>query len=459
MALGRNTLCPCGSGLKYKRCCGQAVTQPASDVARANAVKELDRQLVEPLTRFALRRFGPKWISTALAAYPGSDAAMDPAEMQLAVAFSLFHYPADAADPLALVFADVKGAGLLPKLYAVLAAQLESWLGVWEVQRVQPGVGMAVKDLLSGEERFVHEVAGSQGITERATVLGRVVDSDGISFFGGVHPQPLPPFDADIVVRQVRRACRVRTRPVRIAMLRDAAIQQLTIGLWRDLVEKIRQRPMPTITNTDGDPLALTTDYFDILTADRAALIARVATLQGAEEQETRENGEISIVITKPGNAKNQVWANTVIGTVVIVGARMRAESNSVRRADRLRRALELHLGVLVRHRLRDESGAMELFAQARRPAASRKIGRTPEKSPDLKELEREIKERYMVAWLDEAIPALRGLTPREASKASARTRRELDLLLRHIENAESRLPPDERYDVGILRTELGMPE
>ena len=150
-------------------------------------------------------------------------------------------------------------------------------------------------------------------------------------------------------------------------------------------------------------------------------------------------------------------WDNTVIGRIVIADGRMRVESNSVRRADGLRRALASHLGELVRHRLRDETDAKEMFARAQRSSPRGKIEARPAKEPELKAIEREFKERHMTAWVDEAIPALGGLTPREASK-SARTRRDLDLLLRELENAESRLLADDRFDVGRLRAVLGMP-
>ncbi|MEO6331724.1 MAG: SEC-C domain-containing protein [Gemmatimonadaceae bacterium] len=457
--LSRNDLCSCGSGKKHKRCCGSTnVAGQAPEVARANAAKELDRGLVAPLMRFARLRFGPDWLDSAMREYVGSDETIEQVEMQLAVPWALFHYPATEGDlPVARLFGDERRRRLSPELRAILDAQLQAWLGVWEVQRVEEGVGMALKDLLTGEERFVHEISGSRGVGTRDALLGRVVDSGGVSFLGGVHPQPLPPRDADIAVREVRRACRVRTRPVRVEKLRQTAVQLLTIDVWRDLAAQLREpRPMPTLTNTDGDPIVMTTDHFDIVTPDGATVIARLATFAGAEEPEYDENGETTITIIKPGNAKMKSWDNTIIGHIVIAGRRMRVESNSVRRADDLRRELASHLGELVRHRLRDETGAEELFASAQRSSPRGKSDRRREEAPEFKALAREFKERHMTAWVDEAIPALGGLTPREASK-SPRTRKDLDLLLRELENRESRLPADERFDVGRLRAELGI--
>lgn len=67
---------------------------------------------------------------------------------------------------------------------------------------------------------------------------------------------------------------------------------------------------------------------------------------------------------------------------------------------------------------------------------------------PELKAAARQIKEAHMQGWIDDEIPALGGLTPRQAA-ASPGSRAKLDLLLRDIEHYEVRLPSDERFDVG----------
>ncbi len=55
-------------------------------------------------------------------------------------------------------------------------------------------------------------------------------------------------------------------------------------------------------------------------------------------------------------------------------------------------------------------------------------------------------------------VPTLGGKTPREAAR-SAKSRRELDLLLRDVENHEQRLPEPARFDMRRLRRELGLKE
>lgn len=457
---GRNDPCPCGSGKKYKKCCEATDgAQIKPDTARANAVKEADRRLSELMLRFARKRIGTDCLRLALLAYTGEpDKTVEDAEVQLAVPWSMYNFPVSEREAsLAQIFRDEGAARLSSELRDLIDAHLRSWMGVWEVQRVDRGVGVSVTDLLTEEERFVHEISGSRTLNVRDALLGWVTDADGISFFGGMHPAALEPRDADAVVRAIRRLCRVRTRPVKPERLRELPMQLALIYFWRELVEQRRARPAPRLENTDGDPLVFTTDHFDVLANDRSTLLSCLTTLPGAQEAEVGEDDrdETVITITKPGNSRMKSWDNTIVGRVVIRGRRLRAESNSARRADALRSSLTLCLGKLIRFRLREETSQTELFRRAMETPAGQ--GTEPvAHSAEAVAIMKEFKEKHMLSWLDEEIPALNGLTPREAAK-SPRSMKSLELLLREFENHEARVPEDERFDINRLRTELGI--
>ena len=70
----------------------------------------------------------------------------------------------------------------------------------------------------------------------------------------------------------------------------------------------------------------------------------------------------------------------------------------------------------------------------------------------------REFKQRHLESWVDTPVPALAGLTPRQAA-TKPRKRGEVALLIKEMENHESRLPPEERADVSALWGELGLRE
>jgi hypothetical protein len=76
--------------------------------------------------------------------------------------------------------------------------------------------------------------------------------------------------------------------------------------------------------------------------------------------------------------------------------------------------------------------------------------------TPEAGQLVLEFKRRHYAAWLDEPIPALGDLTPREAVHRPA-SRRQLELLLQDMEQAEARGPAGQGVDFGWVRGELGL--
>ena len=66
------------------------------------------------------------------------------------------------------------------------------------------------------------------------------------------------------------------------------------------------------------------------------------------------------------------------------------------------------------------------------------------------------MKERHYADWCSQPLPALDGKTPLEAVQGK-RTRQRVQALLADMERHESGAPPDERFDVGRLRRELGL--
>jgi hypothetical protein len=335
----------------------------------------------------------------------------------------------------------------------LLDAYAQAWVSIWEVASVEPGVGSHMRDLLTGEERFAHDVSSTAMLRPFDCMLAIVLTLGDISFFGGAHSQPLPPRFADLAVSEARRLCRVRTRPVAIEKLRDPDLQLEMLELWIDTVDRMLHQPPPVMQNTDGDLLAPTRDDF-ALVGSRAEVEQRIATLPDVQPAE--EDGDDSVfVVTKAGNAVHASWDNTVIGRMIVSANRLIAESNSTRRADALRSLIETSLPGLVRFRLRSEESLSELVAAAR-TAPRRETSDTIESvPPEVAAAVRQYRENHLRAWVDEQIPALGGLTPRDAAR-SPRARRQLEVLLKELEQSEASLPADERIDLRPLRETLG---
>ena len=328
---------------------------------------------------------------------------------------------------------------------------------------MEPGVALRLRDLLTGEERRVLERMGTEGVRPRHVFCVRVVDWEGISLMVGSHPRALEPAPADEAVRAVRKALGVRAPHVPADRLRAECATVLR--QWQTAVdasdEAQEQRPLPTLQNTDGDPLELTEDRFDLAAGARASVEERLEGLQGFQRVEPDPGDakdETVFSVTKPGNAQHKSWDNTIVGRVVVTpkGGASRDELEGARRcpspASGGRLRPPAHASGSDRHGRAGPAGVLD-GARASRARTSSGI---PSEVED--RLVREMKERVYGTWPDEAIPALDGLTPREAMKKPA-SRRKLDLLLKEFELHEASEPAARRADIAGLRRRLGLDE
>jgi len=185
----------------------------------------------------------------------------------------------------------------------------------------------------------------------------------------------------------------------------------------------------PQLVNTDEDPLLLTTDRFEIAAGARPAITARLATLEGAEEEEPDGEGAVYTFL-RSGNRLHPEWDNTVIGQARLDAAELVVETDSVARADGLRARIEAACGDWLHHRSRSHTDPTSMVAQQRAPAPPRPH------DPQAEQLELAMKKKLYAHWPDNPIPALQGKSPREAVR-TREGRAAVDLLLREMEHQE----------------------
>jgi hypothetical protein len=207
-------------------CLGAAPKLPAPE--RPRPIHTIDEQLVLDMMRYARRRFGDVMSGAA------KDFRDPSAAMQLFCPWAVYGFCVAGRPIVAWYLAD-RGRYLVPAVREWLAAQERAWLSVWEVRTVDPGSGITATDLLSGEERQVHEVNGSRTLVPRDAVLARVVEHAGEAVFCGSHPRPLPPSAVVTIVRRVRTALHVRGR-VPVARLREEVTGRTLITCWEAAV-------------------------------------------------------------------------------------------------------------------------------------------------------------------------------------------------------------------------------
>jgi hypothetical protein len=290
-------------------------------------------------------------------------------------------------------------------------------------------------------------------------LFGRIVRRDLHDTYGAGSPFVLPPRAAQDASDRMRAALDLGPRADPARLRGEPALVMASV--WAEAVEAaFAPRPPPTFVNTDGDPLVRVLDRHAFDPARRQEVLEALAKVQCAELPGGKEALDMPAVvtITRPGNAQHSSWTNTIVAFVRVAEAHLEVETNSRLRAQGVGRTLAAALGTLVGPAKRREEGPEELLKQAARGSTRRDA---PEKlDPERARLVRQLKERQYASWPDEPVPALGDRTPREVARnRRLRAYRELELILKDMEHSEGRSPPEERFDIRVLRRDLGMDE
>jgi hypothetical protein len=433
---GRNDPCPCGSGRKYKRChlaADTAANPPEPPPTTRSPIHDLDNRLMDNVTGFLNRRFPMEVLDVV------EDLEHDP-DLGPPFAIPWLAYTVHYEGRLGVDwYQEDRGLELSNKARSWLDAVRASWLSVWDVESVERG-RIVLHDKLTGTERTVHEIAGSQGLSAGLCVLVRVIDFEGRSYLTSVHPQPLPPRYGVEVAETIRRAVR-RRNAVPPERLREPKIAWRMLDEWTDAVAALR---IPRrLTNTSGDELLLTQDRWRIVEGSAEDVASRLRELQFVDEQE----GTFFFLDRAPEDGADV----TVLGTATIDEGILRLETNSVARADALASQFEAACADRLGRRVRSHSDPMAMLKDA---AQSPKEPRAP--NPEHAPIVRRMKERFYENWVDEPVPLLDGRTPREAMR-TGEGRRRVEGILQEIERTEAAESAEARFDVDILRRELGL--
>src|SRR6266545_2154520 len=466
----RNAPCPCGSGRKYKKChlaeeeareAAARGTGQEAEEARAHArrlaerdpVHALDERITADALALARRRWGRGFDPDGALEELGLDFQCT----QALLGWSSDHYRGPDGRTALDLYLEERGGGLDPgstrEGRALVDAQRAACFSYHEVISAKPGRTIALRDLLTGGERTVEEKSASRTVRPRDVLLTRVVDLRNRSILAGCHLRSLPPREGEEARRRLRSALRVRAAKVPAGKLREATADGTLFRIWQEIVDAADARPPPRLQNTDGEDFILTVDRFDVAAGKADEVVAGLLDLPDAQRDEGEDDGAVTVSFVKEGNAKG-VLPTTLIGRAVVEGGLLRLETNSMQRADRLRGLVAERLGALVTFRIREHADPVAHLAEA----AARGAPRAPSEPmpPEVLEVVKRMQAEHYQRWLDEEIPALAGLTPRKAAKRKGAPRKKLDLLLAEIEHAEAGQPEQQRFDVSVLRRELG---
>lgn len=366
---GRNEPCWCGSGRKFKACHARVSSSPLPARARGllgRAVAWL--ALTQPgaireLMTYAMAVGGTTSLETVGPLVP---------DLLLFEGGAL----ADYLD---------RRAELVPADEAMLAQQ---WLlrprSLYEVEAVAAGQGLTLRDVMTGDRAQVVERSASTQLRGGELLLARVghlVDHDEI--FGG----------GAVVSLGEREAL--------IALLGEAPSPL-------DLVRFVARRfAGPEIQTSGGDPLEFVEGTFTTTAPAR---------LRRALDARLDPAGDGSWTLLEPGTGPTQ----RVLGSVELAGRTLTASAMSQARYATLLEILDA-LDVPLVEKSREVQGMDRVRAEisASEPGTGASGMLSPEEvaqSPELLAHLTEYVAQFERSWLDESIPALGGVTPREAA-------------------------------------------
>lgn len=407
MRVGRNDPCPCGSGLKYKKCCADKEAAGYSREERTSVRAKLTDYVADflgPEDDDALDQF---WAD--LQDLPGraSDPQLAAVSDQLYDDWAFFDHELDAGDVMVDRFLATQ-PNLSEGERTYLRDLKASSLRLYEIEHVVPGDSLTLKDLLEGDRVTVQERAGSRTLHRFDRILTRVVPG------GSGRPElegliQLAPMLAHGFTDQLReRRAKFTAAPARFYK----SLVPAAHAFW---LRSILRPAIPKLNNTDGEELVVTRVQFDVI--DREALVSALDA-----SPLTRSHGDSWSWRGK--NAKNELVS---LGLVTLTPHGLELEANSVARGTRGRAMIEQLAGPSVKHRATTHEDMQVLLRDAREKPPPETEATLP---PEVQEaVVLDYSAKYYREWLDLPVPALDDLTPRSASTRPAMRPRLIDLM------------------------------
>ncbi|MHB1325844.1 MAG: IS1096 element passenger TnpR family protein [Thermoleophilia bacterium] len=477
---GRNDPCPCGSGKKYKKCCLE--TAELSEFTWLK-MRRTEGELIPRLLKHAADRYGPDSVYEAWDEFSlWQDIPIEPeSEPELETAFLpwfVFNWQPDNAEKeKAEHYPEIQVARhylveneeeVEPFTRRFIEGACATQYSFFMVMDRESGKTLTLRDLLLKQETTVIERRASTSLRQGDILFSRIVTLDDTSIMLGCAPLTIPVSYADVFIDF--RENIVNNFP----QMGDDIPYQYDLELRKfyfDIKEQLYNPSPPRINNTDGEEMQPTTLYYSLACTPREAFDA-LKTLSLAEDDDELlaeagfdERGQLQSIELPWLKERNKLHGEqdyTLMANLVIDGESLTVEVNSRERVEAIRRKISRRLG----KRAIFKNALIQSMEKILEDAA----GRPPVGPPadddinDLPEVQEKLKEmagQHWAVWLDEPVPALKDMTPRQAASTPVgRERLEALLMEFNQRNAYYDEPrPAFLPDVDALRQSLGLNE
>lgn len=448
--IGRNDLCPCGSGQKYKKCC---LTKDDLSASR----RREEEQAIQIALSWLEERY-PEEVG-AVVHYDFMDEpdeermeAIDALPPRLAQAVSVNIGEWLLADAeLDVNGKDVKAHDLiLGKGGPLLTPHGREWiqelakrsLSLYEVKEVIKGKGLLLADMLNPDQPPVQirEKAATGFLVPWDTFGARLVwQDDSFVMSGAVYPM-----ERETVLDCLAEISSELEHEGGDPVLQRYITSSIIIDYWLESI--LETKPLPNLVDmSTGDKLLLTTDHYRLTDwKEFERILAEQDDVDG-----DREEGWNRFVELEDGRCRSRA------SIVVKDPDSLEIFCRTPQLADEARAWLEVIAGNVIKYKIREVVDPRSEKAQA---AAK------PLPEPDIpKELQRQIIHQYLEkhyeTWPEMPLPALNGKTPLEAVK-DKKLRPKMVELLKSIDQLEARRIEQtggEPFDVTFLWERLGV--
>jgi len=460
--VGRNDLCPCGSGKKYKKCCRMtSAIQGRSDVVdfKWHQLRQLVSAMIDQhLLPYAIRTLPEGTLQLAFDDILPEDL---PEKLDKDALFISFFVPwflfnvthlnevePDQFEPnttVAQTYVKRHGDRLNRQEKQFIEAMNSSYYSFYSVLQVEKEKALHVKDILLGTTHTIKERDGTYQRKRGDIIFSRLLTLNHQSISVGMMPFIVPiNYQNNIIDFREFLVKEKGIRTLNATHLRDDVHRELLYYFFH-LMKTLCEGPI--VRNTDGELLQMSTSYFKLALTPKEALSRLLSLtlsddpedfLQEATLNKADEITRIEFPWLKKGNKQHKDWDNTVMGHITIEQGKLTLETNSEKRTERGKKLLRKHLGKAITF----QQTLIESLEKATdtQPNPGHKNDQHTHQlleSPEAQEQLEQMAKAHWKNWLDQPIPALNNKTPRKAAKTKA-GRERLEAILLQYERYDS---------------------
>lgn len=456
--IGPNDRCPCGSGLKFKKCCRSSAKSVGYTTAeRASASTKLEDFIGDEFGQEddqAFEEFWGQWLD-----HPdGLDQGLDAMSEQVADGWFAFDCPLESGQMVVDCFLEKRALRLTEGEKRYLNEMKASSMRLYEIEDSRPGESLTLRDVIEGDWVTVQERLGSRSLHQFEWIAARVVKR-GAS--GG------PELEGLLQITDFfHEGLRTQLRKERERFFQEnpgataESFYKEQPPLFHDVwAGSILEPHVPKLANTDGDEMVVTCVLFDVL--DPKALATALEGVEGLSRDEV--DGPVW-----QWDGKNAKGEPIILGHLRLKEQTLTLETNSVARGDRGRALVESSAGSAVKHRATSHEDLQRRVREELKRSRDTDTEGSEDSGKGKNAIPFEVQEalvldhqaRHYRKWMDEPVPMLDDQTPRAAAKDRA-LRPKLEELLRDLDLMYQRslVMGQPAFDASWLWDELGLEE